>query len=474
MMPTKNNSILWMTLALWLLLLVPWVFTQGIFVDGLYYGTIARNWYFEGTGTWNFYLSKTQFQPFYSHPPLAFWLQGAVFSIVGDVWYCDRLYSALMCIATGSAIFGIWSLFYRKQNVWLPLLCWLLIPTVLWSYSNNILENTLTAACTWAVYWALSAVKQEKYGYLRLVAAGIFTFLGLMTKGPAAAFPLALPFLYFLCYRQKVSLMLIFSLLLPTITVFLCFGLLLFFDTEAAAYFQVYWQIQVLGSLSNRSASIGSHFFILYKLLEELLILSLLVVALLLYQNRRNNFRQAIQFFHNKQALLFLLIALSASLPILISPKQMGFYLLPSTPFWALATASLFHQNIKQLLAKQYLAIKKLSTIVTLFLFRTTLSLSIFNYRSGYARDKALLLAIDNIIEKVPERQQLDMSYSLYEEWILYGYFYRSAYISLEATATPLGNYYLLKKGEKIKLIGYEELELNASGAAIFRLYQKK
>lgn len=471
-MQTKNNGILWLTFSIWGIFLLPWLFMQGIFVDGLYYGTIARNWYFEGDGAWNFYLTQTQFQPFYSHPPMAFWLQGNFFALTGDVWYCDRLYALLMFLLSAIAILRIWALFYRHSH-WLPLFCWLLIPTVAWSYSNNLLENTLTAFSTWAVYWALSAIKSKKYRDIKLLLVGVFTFLALLTKGPVGAFPLATPFIAYWLIGTDKSIKNSLCLFIPPLVVAALFAALLAVSKEAQLYFQAYWQIQLMGSFNNEGNEQGSHLFILWKLPQELLILGILLLLVLLFQKITLKQKSFFIGLAHKKAALFLLIALSASLPIIISPKQMGFYILPSTPFWALSAAVLLAPAMEKMTRSLSIFGNRLIIILSLLIGLGTVLFAANNYSSGFARDKERLEAIFETIPLLPKHATIGISYSLYEAWSLYGYFYRYGYISLDATDKAIYDYYLAKPEEEIKPEGYKVLEVDSLILQQFVIYKK-
>ncbi len=57
--------------ALFIGILTPSLFTDGMFMDGTIYAVISRN-LAEGNGTfWNLYFSDTVFPVFSEHPPLA-------------------------------------------------------------------------------------------------------------------------------------------------------------------------------------------------------------------------------------------------------------------------------------------------------------------------------------------------------------------------------------------------------------------
>jgi 4-amino-4-deoxy-L-arabinose transferase-like glycosyltransferase len=84
--------------AIALLLSAPLLLANGMFMDGCMYASIARNLAM-GKGTlWNLCFSNTCMQEFHEHPPLVFWMQGALFYVLGDSIYVERLYSLLILL----------------------------------------------------------------------------------------------------------------------------------------------------------------------------------------------------------------------------------------------------------------------------------------------------------------------------------------------------------------------------------------
>ncbi|MGQ3014586.1 MAG: hypothetical protein ACT6QS_12830, partial [Flavobacteriales bacterium] len=56
-------------------LLLPFLVTEGLFLDGLVYATVARNMA-QGSGTFFIPLFEANMHvPFFEHPPLVFWLE---------------------------------------------------------------------------------------------------------------------------------------------------------------------------------------------------------------------------------------------------------------------------------------------------------------------------------------------------------------------------------------------------------------
>ena len=72
---------------------MPILIQKGMFVDGLWYATIANN-LSNGLGTfWQPMLTETMAPEFYSHPPLVFWLQSLFFDVFTST---PKYFSAIM------------------------------------------------------------------------------------------------------------------------------------------------------------------------------------------------------------------------------------------------------------------------------------------------------------------------------------------------------------------------------------------
>ena len=104
-------------LSFFLLILSPQLFSEGMFMDGIYYATIARNMA-EGIGTfWDPTFTQTLGEHFYDHPPLAFGLQSLFFSAFGDYFWVERLYSLLCYLFTAILMLYTWKLIAEKSEL---------------------------------------------------------------------------------------------------------------------------------------------------------------------------------------------------------------------------------------------------------------------------------------------------------------------------------------------------------------------
>lgn len=174
--------------------------SHGLFMDGLYYSTVAKN-LSEGIGTfWNPYFTVTCLPEFHEHPPLAMAMESIFFDILGNGRHTEKIYSFLTYVIIALIILKIWRLSGYK-NGWIPLFLWFITPVVSWACPNNLLENTLTIFTTLSFLFFLESRKSRKYLFLFL--AGFMLTLGFLTKGFVALFPWSLPFIFWIFSRGR-------------------------------------------------------------------------------------------------------------------------------------------------------------------------------------------------------------------------------------------------------------------------------
>ena len=280
-----------------------------------------------------------------------------------------------------------------------------------------------------SLFYMLKALLSKKSS-LNFLLAGFMLFLAFLAKGLVAFFPLSLLFFYFLFHKSfnfiqtiKASLLLLVGLALPFLFLFV-------FVPEGIEFIEKYLEIQVVNSLKNVQ-TVDSRFFILRKFFEESLFM-FIVTALLLILNQFK-FRYSLSEIKEKKGLLFSLTGLvfSGVLPILISLKQNTFYINPVFPLASLILAMLvapivlnFIQNIN------YQGFRfKVFKVFSVLLFTTSIVLLILPARE-VKRDKKQLQDIRAVIEEVGPHSTIYLSDEYRNDWSMYSYFYRYAYIS--------------------------------------------
>jgi len=170
-------------------------------------------------------------------------------------------------------------------------------------------------------------------------------------------------------------------------TLMVSFGLIFSLNTAAVHFFKRYVSQQVLASVTGAPETWTSRFNILTVVSRESLVPLLVggTLAAALYRLRQT----AISSIHSRLFLYYLGIALAGSLPILISVKQMRWYVFPSLPFYAMAIAVVFNDAALALerLVDGNKDIGKNVIIFSSILFLIALSL-MFVEKNSLGRDK--------------------------------------------------------------------------------------
>ena len=111
--------------GLFLGICAPTLWSDGMFMDGLYYAAISRN-LAAGLGSfWFLHFTDFSYPIFYEHPPLAMGLQSIFFYVFGDNIYVERFYAFFTFIVIAYIIHLIWGEINRKglnYLSWVPLL----------------------------------------------------------------------------------------------------------------------------------------------------------------------------------------------------------------------------------------------------------------------------------------------------------------------------------------------------------------
>jgi len=472
----KTLGLLLFVLGVFLLFISPYFLTQGMFLDGLWYSTIAHNLACGYCSPWHLSLTDTYNHTFYSHPPLAFWLQAGFFNIFGDAFWVDKLYSVLTIIISALFIVRIWKLLgFEKNLIWLPLLFFFIIPDISWCATNNMLENTMMIFVLLSVIFMLKAQSNKKR-FVYLFLSGISLVLVFLTKGFTGLYPLAFPLVYWLIERRdKFSTVLQDTLFI--LFVFLVFMQAILFIPQARNYMIRYFALVLSGV---DVPVVNTRFLIFYKFFSQLLLPIALVLTCLLVK-LRFNFRafssRTLQVVGQKNMKIFLMLiifSLCGVVPMMISLKQRGFYLITVYPFMAIAFAGFVSQIVKNY--SQRLTDKKNNIILYSggSVLLLAIILNVCNY-GKIGRDETKIKETNVICSQLEEGDTVSVLRStILQSPNLCAYFYREKRVNL--AFNKLWQKYLLIEDEQM----YKRMQLDTLYEPIYlktaqyKLYKMK
>ena len=331
------------TIGIFIIAILPSLIQDGMFIDGIQYATVSKN-YAHGLGTfWTPYICQNWYynnsEVFLEHPPLVYFIQGIFFKILGDGMYTERIYCLFTALISALFILKIWKLVTASnENLqklsWMPILFWLSMPIVFRQYQMNVHENTVGIFILASVYYVLVGLERDKQSYLYMILGGVFIFLATLSKGVTGLFPLATLGLYGLSGGKiKFPKMLFFSLILLLVPVSLYFLVLL--NDNAHESLSFYFYSRFLDKVNNLPV-VETHFYIIFRLLLDLLPAMIVTSIVIISQRKKVKFRILEEKRH---VVFFLLMGLAGSLPLSLTLVQRDFYLGPSLPFFALAFA---------------------------------------------------------------------------------------------------------------------------------------
>ncbi|OFY59288.1 MAG: hypothetical protein A2V50_07680 [Bacteroidetes bacterium RBG_19FT_COMBO_42_10] len=454
--------------GIFLIIISSALLSDGMFMDGVLYATMAKN-LANGIGTfWQSHMSEIIFPAFINHPPLAIGLESIFFRILGDSRFVERFYSLLAIMLTGLIIVSIWkSLGKRSSTGWLPLLFWIVMPSVTWATVNNMLENTMGIFICLSILFYIKSLKSNRILYI--ILGGVMLSLGFLTKGFVTFFPLVFPFFLWLFTRKTSfwsvitdSLLLVVSAVLPLILMFL-------FIPEYREVLPGY--LAVTFDLVGGVATKDSRFYIVYRLLMELLpSLGIITIFLIYCHIKKIGLNQLSG--NLSLAASFFCLGLCGVLPIMITKVQSGYYLLTSLPFFAISLSLLIIPNVQNVLER----INYKSSgykIAGIALLSAGIILSV-SFSGHINRDKNKIKDMRVIIARLPESTTVNILPDMGTDWSLHAYYARYKNISLDPDLNNKHEYLLINNVLYSDTIPYrfEKIELRTSEYELFRRKQ--
>jgi hypothetical protein len=257
------------------------------------------------------------------------------------------------------------------------------------------------------------------------------------------------------------SILIIIGTLLP---------LVLLFSFNHTAYLSIksYFDIQVVNSLNN-IVTVDSRFFIVKRLLSELLVIFFLIVVLYFITSKAK-INLSKNSFERKWFLFFTLFGLTGVLPIIVTLKQSGFYILPVYPLFSMAFVSLFNKRLTFFHDK--IVSSLITRYVSIAVFLCGFTMVLFSF-SSYGNDIEIVKDIEIISKYVKKGEIIDSPTTMSDDFSIHAYLYRMNFISLRSDSEVKNNLYIINlEQDPINKIpnGYKLIPLKTE---VLKLYKK-
>ncbi len=477
---SKRHFVLYaLFLILFFLCAAPGFVMRSMYNDGIWYAILSKN-LSEGIGSfWNPQLTATVFPSFHEHPPLVFGFQSLFFDLFGGSLMTERVFAFVIFALSALLIVALWKKAFQLnenlRSLWpIPLILWIANEVVYLFYPGNILEPTMGLFTLLATYLLLHAVSttSNKRAIPYLILAGVSLIGASLSKGFVGLFPLAVLGIHWLIFRKwTFSKMLLGSL--GVLGVLLLGYWAILSNPTAAESLQQYIDSQVMASIKAERTSYhhrDSRFYIIRRLIE-VSIPAIIVLVLSLYLS----FKRKPKDFNTstfKVGYFFLLIGISGSFPLMISPKQSFYYLVPALPFFALAmgafVAPIVHTSLGRFTSAPKLHQRLNWGLSVLLLGAFLFSLS--KIGSVSTQDQVSVTDIEKIGAIVPTGSTLGAKAYTAQ---LVGYLYRYYKINIDTT-NQLNYPYLIIDNTKHPVPKTGQFEAVNLETQRFDLYRKK
>ena len=458
-----------LTFAVSVIFLFPSLISDGMFMDGQQYACVSKNMA-EGSGSFWFpmftEIGVGGYHTFHEQPPLMFGMQALSFKILGPGFLSERIYGLVMWLITLFCLISIYQVFVRKKLLpygmgWLPILLWMIVPLVSWVYANNLVELTMGVFTSLSFLFFIKAYWTDKNMYLWFTLAGISIFLASFTKGLPGIFTLSVPLAYYLAFRtQSLKKTIIQSFYLLAI-IAACYGVLLFLFPEARESLYIHWVERAFSRIGNDPV-VDHHYQVIISLLTELLPIYLPVVLIITWRFFSGKERKLKKM--PKLSVFFLIIALSGSLPLMLTLVQRNFYYACAIPFFAFAAAA----YLAPILEKWLKPLQQSKPIFFggIFLLLASIIFSATFYKKPM-RDVEILEDVYTIGNLVGENQKiLSNGDVIFNDWAFRSYLLR--YYNIELVNYLPGKYYVFGKDRIIDYSYYDAVDCQLNEYKLF------
>lgn len=462
-MLNRNAVFALFSLSVVFLLVMPSLVQHGMFMDGVQYACVAKNLAAGKGSFWFPYLSASWIKSgspwFLEHPPLSYYLQSKFFLLFGNSVYSEKLYCLVSVVVCAFLISKIWKTVLGADPIlkgywWLAILLWFITPSVFWSFSNNMIENTVSIMVLATVYFCFKYLLSEKFRYAYLALAGIFIFLGSLSKGLPALFPLV----FFFCFalitkkiklRNAIGLSAVLIFIPLIIYTFICLN-----NEEARESLRFYVENRLFTRIKS-AHTVENRFTILFWLLTDLFAIlgfMLILLGVFKWKSFSKNFLQE----HQRYFLFFIVFGLCGVLPLCFTYVQRATYFVPAIPFFAIASAMFVANGIHakiEAITESHFKIMRICVIgfsiccvvLCTFLFGKT------------SRDQELFTDVRAIGHAIPRGEEVGSPYAVYGQWDFQFYLLRYYDITLFPREQAGMRFLIYEKSKRPENSLYEE-----------------
>lgn len=463
-------------MAIFIGLLCPSLIQDGMFMDGQQYACVAKNLAHGQGSFWFPHLSDTWWKAgsgsFMEHPPLVYGIQSFFFKILGDGMYVERIYSLVTAIITALLLVKIWRAVFEKDQAlkklnWLAILLWIIIPVNFWSYQNNMQENTMGIFSLAAVYFIIKLFASTDKKWLWLTFSALCIVAAFLSKGPPGLFPLVGIGIYWISFR-KVSFARAFLYSLGLLLLVASIFALILLNDAAYESLTFYLNDRLLYRVADEP-TVSNRFEILFRLFTELMP-SIGFVFLFILISKLKKFKLNVDQIIKQHVIFFSLIGLSASLPLLLTPVQKGFYLVPAFPFFALALGVLIAPFISHLINSAKPKFDKILKISAIVISIVSIGITISQI-GNTRRDNAMLADTHLIGAEVPEGSTIYAEQAIFDQWSFQ--FYLLRYYDISVSVSDNSHPYYIKLMNSAADISTDYV-LIPTETTVYQLYLKE
>jgi hypothetical protein len=169
---------------------------------------------------------------------------------------------------------------------------------------------------------------------------------------------------------------------------------------------------------------------------------------------------------------LFIAIGLSASIPLMLTMVQKGFYFVPSLPFFAIGLSILIAPILINFIKKIDTATKKyrIFLLFSILLFFSTITFSIMQIGKSI-RDKDILHDVYLIGKVVPKYTTIDIPDKIWNNWSLHCYFMR--YFNISLNPYNKNKFYIIEKSMSADtLLNFEKINIFINDHSKYDLFK--